>query len=257
MKANVEKGKIDNVGEPIYLLPPGELGTFDSEGVMASCFLPAGDITYLYTIGWQSMREVLHCISVGRAIFNPDSVTLTREFIGPVLTRNRNNPFTVTSPYIIAEESAYIMWFTACTGWKKDGDVLTSYYSIKRATSPNGLDWTIDDKPSIEPEMPYETNLARPTVQIINGDYHMWFCKIDNRIAPTYRVGYAVSSNGIDWERRDKEIDIPVSETGWDSEMVAHPFVFRHKDWLYMLYCGNRFGRDGMGYAVSKVQDNY
>jgi len=42
-------------------------------------------------------------------------------------------------------------------------------------------------------------------------------------------------------------VGIGLSEDGWDSEMICYPFVFRHKDKTYMLYCGNGYGKTGFG----------
>ena len=36
----------------------------------------------------------------------------------------------------------------------------------------------------------------------------------------------------------------------WDSEMICYPYVFEHKDDLYMLYNGNDYGKTGFGLAV-------
>ena len=37
-------------------------------------------------------------------------------------------------------------------------------------------------------------------------------------------------------------------ETGWDSEMIAYPFVFDHKGNRYMLYNGNSYGKRVEGF---------
>ncbi len=66
----------------------------------------------------------------------------------------------------------------------------------------------------------------------------------------TYRIGYAESSDGLQWIRMDETIGMDVSNNGWDSEMVCYPFVFDHKDITYMLYNGNSYGKTGMGLAV-------
>jgi hypothetical protein len=66
----------------------------------------------------------------------------------------------------------------------------------------------------------------------------------------TYRVGYAESRDGAVWTRMDARAGIDVSRTGWDSEMVAYPFVFDHRGSRYLVYNGNCFGRSGFGYAV-------
>jgi len=64
----------------------------------------------------------------------------------------------------------------------------------------------------------------------------------------SYRVGYAVSKDGIHWQRDDSK-GVDVSKEGWDSNMTAYPYVFSLNKKHYMLYNGNYFGRDGFGYA--------
>ena len=64
-----------------------------------------------------------------------------------------------------------------------------------------------------------------------------------------YRLGYAVSEDGIKWARRDSSVGIDVSDSGWDSEAVTYPFVFEHGGQQYMLYNGNGYGRTGFGIA--------
>ena len=65
-----------------------------------------------------------------------------------------------------------------------------------------------------------------------------------------YRMGYAESQNGLNWERMDEKVGIDVSATGWDSEMIQYPYVFNHKNKKYMLYNGNDYGKEGAGLAV-------
>jgi len=66
----------------------------------------------------------------------------------------------------------------------------------------------------------------------------------------TYRIGYAQSVDGKNWELNLEEAGIDVSSEGWDSEMIEYPFVFDHKGERYMLYNGNGFGKTGFGLAV-------
>jgi hypothetical protein len=47
-----------------------------------------------------------------------------------------------------------------------------------------------------------------------------------------------------------RDANIHTSLNGWDSEMIAYPFVFDHKDQRYMLYNGNEYGRTGFGLAM-------
>ena len=91
------------------------------------------------------------------------------------------------------------------------------------------------------------TILSTPCVVMENGTYRMWFSYKEH----SYRIGYAESQDGINWERMDSRAGIDVSASGWDSEMIEYAYVFRHKDKLYMLYNGNDYGREGIGLAVA------
>jgi hypothetical protein len=74
----------------------------------------------------------------------------------------------------------------------------------------------------------------------------MWYaCR-----GETYRIGYAESADGLSWKRHDAQAGIDVSEEGWDSEMIAYPWVFDHGGRRYMLYNGNGYGETGIGLAV-------
>ena len=69
------------------------------------------------------------------------------------------------------------------------------------------------------------------------------------------RIGYAESSDGINWIRKDELMKhFDVSSKGWDSDMVCYPYVFDFKRRRYMLYNGNDYGKEGFGLAV--LEDN-
>jgi predicted GH43/DUF377 family glycosyl hydrolase len=96
---------------------------------------------------------------------------------------------------------------------------------------------------------------ARPCVIKEDGIYKMWYCyrgSVDYRTdkEQSYRIGYAESTDGLNWIRKDEEAGIDRSETGWDSAMIEYPYVYEHKGRKYMFYNGNGFGESGFGYAV-------
>jgi hypothetical protein len=64
-----------------------------------------------------------------------------------------------------------------------------------------------------------------------------------------YKMGYAESTDGIHWERKDQQVGISPSDIGWDSEMICYPCVIDVKGKRYMFYNGNRHGESGFGYA--------
>ena len=88
--------------------------------------------------------------------------------------------------------------------------------------------------------------------------YKMWYSyrsDIDYRTDcnSSYRIGYAESINGINWERMDRLNGVTVSADGWDSFMVAYPHVIKLANRLFMFYNGNGFGQTGIGYAVADM----
>jgi hypothetical protein len=69
-----------------------------------------------------------------------------------------------------------------------------------------------------------------------------------------YRAGYAVSLDGIHWDRNDADAGIDVSDTGWDSEAIAYPYCIKIRDKIVMFYNGNGFGKTGFGYAIANSE---
>jgi|GEM_PF-6772347 len=52
-------------------------------------------------------------------------------------------------------------------------------------------------------------------------------------------------------------VNIGLSEGGverWDGLAVAYSHVFEWAGSLYMIYCGNYYGKDGIGFAKLKFE---
>jgi hypothetical protein len=60
-----------------------------------------------------------------------------------------------------------------------------------------------------------------------------------------YRLGHAVSTDGLRWDLRNEEVGIERSADGWDSVMMAYASLYRD----YLFYNGNGFGATGIGLA--------
>ena len=56
--------------------------------------------------------------------------------------------------------------------------------------------------------------------------------------------------------RKDEEVGVDISESGWDYEMICYPFVWEHKGEKYMLYNGNSYGKTGVGLAILAKQES-
>jgi hypothetical protein len=121
------------------------------------------------------------------------------------------------------------------------------HHVLKYAESDDGINWRRDGKVILGLGSPEEYALCRPWVLRNDVGYGMWFCHRGNE----YRLGYAESCDGVNWERRDDLAGLDVSEHGWDSEMIAYPSLCEHRGRRYLFYNGNSYGHSGFGVAVA------
>ena len=117
-------------------------------------------------------------------------------------------------------------------------------YHIKYAESVDGIEWKREGVVCIDYASEDEYAISRPCVIRDGGLYRMWFASRGE----SYRIRYAESVDGLSWTRGESGID--VSEGGWDSEMLAYPYVFTRGADYYMLYNGNGYGKTGIGLAL-------
>lgn len=227
------------------VLELGKLGSFDDSGVYPSCLVNHKGEKFLYYIGWMQGKRVPYYASVGLAISKDGGKTFKKFSQGPLFERDSIDPFMTLSSYVMIDKKKWKMWYTSCTGWEVKNENPIPKYHIKYAESRDGIKWKRKGDVSIDFESKNEWAIARPCV-IKDEIYKMWYCYSGKR----YKIGYAESTDGIKWKRKDKMVGITTSKIGWDSEMVAYPYVFRNDSQTYMLYNGNQFGKDGFGLAI-------
>lgn len=232
----------------------GKLGAFDDSGVMPSCIVNWDGRKYLLYIGWNQSVTVPYRNSIGLAVSDDGGVTFNRVSEGPIVDRTRTEPYFCASPYALIDQGKWKLWYASSTGWTVAAGKPEPLYQIKYAESLNGLDWNRLNITCIDYEFEGEAN-ARPCVIKEANRYRMWYCFRGSENYRTdkshsYRLGYAESTDGLSWTRKDAEVGIERSETGWDSIMMEYPFVYEHRGQKYLLYNGNGFGETGFGYAV-------
>lgn len=231
---------------PEPVLGCGELGSFDDNGVMPSWILDRNGKMCLYYVGWNLGVTVPFYNSIGLATSEDGGKTFSRFSQGPILGRDACDPFFTASCCVLKEDAMWKMWYLSCSRWALEDGKPKHYYNIKYAESQDGVQWLRTGMVSVGHKSPDEYAISRPSV-IRDGDlYRMWY----SYRGDTYRIGYAESTDGVLWERKDEAVGIDVSETGWDSEMIEYPFVFDHDGQRYMLYNGNNYGATGVGLAL-------
>lgn len=261
-RARVTGTAIELITEPRIELSPGGKGYFDSDGVISASFIRNNDETYLYYVGWQNLPDTLWICDTGRAKYNRETECFEKEFPGPVLGRDKDNPlFAAATAFTIKSDGEWYALYNSGIKWEQQDSVAMGTerfkhsYGLYIARSRDGIDWISDrSRMAIPFRDEYEYAFGRPSAIKYKGSYHVWFACRATQDIDAYRMGYAVSDDFLTWVRNDEASGIDVSQnpSDWDHEMICYPSVFEHRGTVFMLYNGNNYGETGFGYAVSR-----
>lgn len=250
-RSNIGRARID-ILNPCHIIEmsdeavfsPGTPGAFDENGVSYPWFVATGGNLMMYYVGWMKSETVPYKVNVGLAA-QKDKDSFIRYSESPVLTKNDEDYHGTGSVCVLKENDQWKMWYTSFVSWEKCKNKLRYRYFIKYAESDDGIAWRRNNNICINFKDDEEIAICRPSVLKINEQYYMWYCYRGEY----YKLGYAVSDNGIHWRRKDDEMTLSASGLPWDSESQAYPHVFKFDEYLYLLYCGNEYGKNGLGLA--------
>ena len=256
---DVDKSSLSTI-KCVSSAPPlslGQGGTFDEYGTNPVSVIRVGDEVRAYYAGWTRCESVPFNAAIGVASSRDNGYSFHRFGPGPILSYSPDEPFVIGSPKIRRFDDVWYLHYAVGRNWLLSQGRAEPVYRIRHAISSDGLDWTKAGRDIIEARLGPEECQAGADITFYGGLYHMFFSyrhatDFKNK-ARGYRIGYAYSSDLMNWTRRDESVGIDVSEKGWDSEMVSYAHVFEANSTLYMLYQGNGVGRDGFGLA--KLED--
>ena len=235
------------------ILPLGPLGAFDEFGTYPTTVIRHGAEVWAYYGGWTRPVSVPFEVAIGRAVSRDNGVTFEKHGRGPTLGAGLHEPFVISGPKIRRFGDRWHLFYIAGTKWLPTEGRPEPVYRIRMATSVDGITWKRHGSELIPIRLEKDECQASPDVIFANGKYHMFFCyrySLGYRGRERgYRIGYASSTNLIDWHRDDARAGIDVSDEGWDSEMLSYPHVFELDRAIYMMYLGNQVGRHGFGLA--------
>ncbi len=224
----------------------GELGSYDDNGISPTCIVTHEEKKYFYIMGWNKGSKVRAAEVSGLAISEDDGKSFKRFSRAPVLDRTDHEPYTIlVISCIIIENGIWRMWYDSADYWINEE---LPRYNIKYAESSDGIHWIREGIVSVDYQYENETRVSRASVIKENGLYRMWHCYAIG--TGGYKMGYAESKDGFQFDRLDHKVGIGLSDSGWDSEMICYPNVFKHKEKTYMLYSGNGYGKEGFGIAI-------
>jgi len=217
----------------------GDKNSFYSHGISVGNMWEQDGNKYIGFMGWQIPEGGHWRGDIGKFDLDTKQITM-------MLGISEEDKISLSYPFVLEEDGVYKMWYGSTINWSSsNGEMI---HIIKYATSNDGRNWNHKGL-----SIPYEIGKAqafsRPCVVKLNNKYHMWFSYRSGDGTP-YRIGYAYSIDGEKWEIQDS--DITTSDIGWDSEMICYPYVFEHKQNLFMLYNGNSYGKCGFGLAICK-----
>jgi hypothetical protein len=228
-------------------LDVGAPGCFDDNGVILGDVIFHQGIWWMFYVGFQLVARAKFLAFTGLAKSHDGGDTFSRVQATPVMDRSPEGLLFRAIHSILRVSSGWRAYYGVGSSWQLIGGApYPSYYSAciesKSLTSfgPEG-------EPCITATAD-EYRIGRPRIYRQETGYQMFYTV--GTLRGTYLPGYAESLDGIHWTRRDEEVGIQPSETGWDSEALSYPALVTCGRQTLMFYNGNRMGRTGFGVAV-------
>ena len=236
------------------ILSLGELGTFDDNGIMPSSIIIINDKVFMYYIGWNPQQTVSYRLSIGLAISEDGGYSFRKYSKGPILDRDKDEPFFNTAPYVIKVKNEYWMYYVSCTKWEIVDNWPEPHYNVKLARSKDGIHWERTGITCIDYDS-FTQAIGKPCVIEKNGIFKMYYSfrnaqKYRTDPNKSYRLGYAESKDGLKWNRKDDVLDLFEQKSNWDNIMNEYCTIYSIKGKDYLIYNGNGFGDTGFGYAI-------
>lgn len=225
----------------------GDAGCFDDNGVMP-CFVVRredGSLLLFYT-GYNIGHHVRFTGFSGSAVSYDNGETFSRISKTPCMDRTNNETLFRCIQSVLKDGDSWKFYYVAGNHFIPGKKKTLPVYDIRLLSSPMKEELREEGRVILSTEGE-EYRVGRPYVIKTGDTYKMFFCSGSENI--TYRLSYAESLDGINWQRMDKKLNLDLSEEGWDSEMMAYPAVVTYKNKTYLFYNGNNFGYDGFGYA--------
>ena len=220
-------------------------GGTTSGSAMASAGPSANGSTTTYQMwftGWDSAA----INRIGYAT-SPDGIHWAQHSGNPVLSEGAAgawDAYGAYNPTVIRDGSTYKIWYHGHDG---------SQSRIGYATSPDGINWTKRPTAVLDlgPSGAWDTiGVGAPTVIKDGATYKMWYEGYDGW---WWRIGYATSTDGINWTKHSGNPVIKEGPSGsWNEGHNGGPSVVKVGSAYHMLFAGNDAdGTPRIAYATS------
>lgn len=136
-------------------------------------------------------------------------------------------------PSVLKIGDRYRMWFV---------DVTSFPWVVRHARSVDGRAWSVDQQPVLDFTQAWEHRvLVYPTVLFVDGVYLMWYGSYATEDMHTTALGFAVSSDGIQWHKHPQNPVLTSDPTRpWESHYVTSESVVRLPDGSFRMWYASR-----------------
>lgn len=235
---------------PCATIDIGEPGTFDDNGLMAiSIVQPETGTLFMYYAGFELCTHIRYRILSGLAVSKDGGMSFKRHSRAPILDRTDNELFFRCGPFVLYDEGMFKLWYVAGSEWTSLNDKPMPVYDLRYQESKDGIHWSDTGKLSMAITGEDEHGFGRPWVVKRGPNDYQLFYSIRRRSFAAYRLGYAESTDGINWLRKDEEMGLDVTPGEFDSDAIMYSAVISIGDRTYCFYNGNNFGEQGFGIA--------
>ena len=204
-----------------------------------------GEYKMWYTGGGAVYPDTVLHSNIGYAT-SPDGKHWTKHNNNPVLDVDKNawDSLGVETVTVIIDESPsaqhrFHMWYA--------GQTYNAFrYEIGYAYSDDGLAWTKHPGPVLrvgDPDAWDNCFLEGPSVIFEDGQYKMWYaaydCNVNGQTTDgKVNIGYALSDDGINWEKFSGNPVLTTTTNAWDDITVQDPHVISYNGQYHMWYGG-------------------
>lgn len=231
------------------VLDIGKPGCFDDNGVLVTSIIRKDKNTiYLYYVGFEICHNIRYRLLTGLAISIDNGESFTRFSQSPILDRTNDELFFRCGPFVTNSDNVYKMWYVGGSDWIKINNKDMPVYEIKYLESKNGFKWDMNPKTVMKISDPDEHGFGRPFI-VNRKESARMFYSIRKKSINEYRLGFADLDIFSEWKRKDDDIGLTISESGFDSKAIMYLSLISVGSRTYGFYNGNNFGETGIGYA--------
>jgi hypothetical protein len=232
------------------LLDIGQPGAFDDNGLMVLSMvqMPANHL-YMYYAGFEICTQIRYRIFTGLAESKDGGNTFQRLSQVPILDRSNSELYFRCGSFVLFDEGKFKLWYVGGDSWTEINGKKMPVYDLRYLESNDGITWSKSGQivmPIVDND---EHGFGRPWLIKRSPNHYQLFYSIRRRSLSAYRLGYAESTDGINWLRKDSEMGLDVAQGEFDSDAIMYSAVITVGDKTYCFYNGNNFGEKGFAVA--------